>query len=121
MSEVIKRMEELYPECTNELLDNFDKAYKLWCKKQSDYGDGNIRLGLNISSKSSSQTNKALSQLGVVIRMNDKIQRLINIYKKNIFYDKGMDIPDESIEDTSMDIMNYSNMLLVLLNDKWGK
>ena len=117
-----KEMEERYPECTNELLDNFDKAYSLWCRKQHDYGDSNIRLGLDLSSSSSecSQNNR-LAQLGVVIRMNDKIQRLFNIYRKNIFYEKGLDVPDESIEDTCMDIMNYANMLMVLLKGKWGK
>ena len=40
---VIQEIEEQYPECTNELLDNFDKAYKLWCSKQSDYGSNNIQ------------------------------------------------------------------------------
>ena len=110
-------MEKQYPECTNELLDNFDRAYQLWCKKQDDYGDGNIKLGLDISSLS----NKSLSQLGVVIRMNDKIQRLLNIHKKSIFKNEGISVGNESIEDTCIDLMNYANMLLVLSKDKWGK
>ena len=120
---ITNEIEEQYPECTDELLENFQKAYKLWCQKQSDYGDGNIRLGLDISSNKSSvhEQNNVLAQLGVVIRMNDKIQRLFNIYRKNIFYEKGLDVPDESIEDTCMDIMNYANMLMVLLKGKWGK
>ena len=120
---ITNEMEEQYPECTDELLENFQKAYKLWCQKQSDYGDGNIRLGLDISSNKSSvhAQNNVLAQLGVVIRMNDKIQRLFNIYTKKIFNNKGMDVTDESIEDTCMDIMNYANMLMVLLKGKWGK
>ena len=120
---IVKEMEEQFPECTQELLENFDKAYKLWCHKQSDYGSNNIQLGLDISSKTSSfhAQNNALAQLGVIIRMNDKIQRLFNIYRKNIFYEKGMDVPDESIEDTCIDLMNYANMLIVLLHRKWGK
>ena len=116
MSEVIKRMEELYPECTNELLDNFDKAYKLWCKKQSDYGDGNIRLGLNISSKSSSQTNKALSQLGVVIRMNDKIQRLINLVVK-----ENKNPLNEPVLDAFSDLSVYGIIAMLVDQDAWGK
>ena len=117
MNDTIRKMEAHYPECTNELLNNFERAYQLWCKKQDDYGDGNIKLGLDISSSS----NKALSQLGVVIRMNDKIQRLLNIHKKNMFHNEDMSVSDESIEDTCIDLMNYANMLLVLSKDKWGK
>ena len=53
---MIKEIEELYPECTNELLDNQERAYKLWCKKQNDYGDSNIRLGLDLNSSSSERS-----------------------------------------------------------------
>ena len=114
---MIKEMEELYPECTNELLDNQERAYKLWCKKQNDYGDSNIRLGLDLNSSSSERSqNNRLAQLGVVIRMNDKVSRLINLYKKG-----GETAVDESIEDTALDIMNYANMLMVLKSNKWGK
>ena len=118
MNKIIKKIEKKYPECTRELLDNAEKAYELFCKKQSDYGDNNIKLGLDISS---SLHDKVLSQLGVVIRMNDKIQRLLNIHKKIIFEDQGESVTDESLEDTCIDLMNYSNILLVLLKGKWGK
>ena len=114
-----KEMEERYPECTNELLDNFDKAYSLWCRKQHDYGDANIRLGLDLSSSSSecSQNNR-LAQLGIVIRMNDKISRLTNLYKKDKINSSAV---LESIEDTCIDLMNYANMLMVLKKGKWGR
>ena len=123
MDSVIRDIEEKYPECIDELLQNFDKAYKLWCRKQSDYGDGNIKLGLDISStKPTTNTHDLLlAQLGIVIRMNDKIQRLLNIHKKSIFNGEELSVSDESIEDTCIDIMNYANMLIVLKNDKWGK
>ena len=114
-----KEMEKQYPECTNELLDNFDKAYSLWCRKQHDYGDSNIRLGLDLSSSSSecSQNNR-LAQLGIVIRMNDKISRLTNLYKKDKINSSAV---LESIEDTCIDLMNYANMLMVLKKGKWGR
>jgi len=120
---VVQDIEEQYPECIDELLKNFDKAYKLWCRKQSDYGDGNIKLGLEISSNLSSfhSHNKELAQLGIVIRMNDKVQRLLNIHKKSIFNGEELSVSDESIEDTCIDLMNYANMLIVLKNNKWGK
>ena len=116
---MIKEIEELYPECTNELLDNQERAYKLWCKKQNDYGDSNIRLGLDLNSSSSERSqNSRLAQLGVAIRLNDKISRLINLYKKNMEESSAV---KESIEDTAIDIMNYANMLMVLRANKWGK
>jgi len=116
---MIKEMEQQYPECTNELLDNQERAYKLWCKKQNDYGDSNIRLGLDLDSSSSEHSqNNRLAQLGVVIRMNDKISRLINLYKKDMEESSAV---RESIEDTAIDLMNYANMLMVLRANKWGK
>ena len=114
--EVMKKIEEMYPQCTDALMNNFDRAYDLWTKKQNDYGDSNIRLGLDLSSSSERSQNSRLAQLGVVIRMNDKISRLINLYKKDL-----ESAVDESIEDTALDIMNYANMLMVLKSNKWGK
>ena len=114
-----EQMEKQYPECTNELLDNFDKAYSLWCRKQHDYGDSNIRLGLDLSSSSSEcPQNNRLAKLGIVIRMNDKISRLTNLYKKDKINSSAV---LESIEDTCIDLMNYANMLMVLKKGKWGK
>ena len=114
--EIIKKIEEQYPECSDAIMNNFDRAYNLWALKQHDYGDSNIRLGLNLSSSSERSQNNRLAQLGVVIRMNDKISRLINLYKKD-----GVTAIDETIEDTALDIMNYANMLMVLKSNKWGK
>ena len=120
--EVMKKIEEMYPQCTDALMNNFDRAYDLWTKKQNDYGDSNIRLGLDLSSTSERSQNNRLAQLGVVIRMNDKISRLINLYKTDIYYKKDIESAvDESIEDTALDIMNYANMLMVLKSNKWGK
>ena len=121
MSKTTKTIEEQYPECTDELMKNFDKAYELWCRKQADYGSSNITLGLNISSTNPSLRthNVILAQLGLVIRMNDKIQRLINLYKKQVFSSEVNH--NESIEDTCIDIMNYANMLNVVRKGKWGR
>ena len=112
---VIQQIEEQYPECTNEMLDNFEKAYQLFCRKQKDYGDSNIRLGMDIYN---SAENNRLAQLGVVIRMNDKISRLVNLYKKDMVEASAV---DESVEDTLTDLMNYANILMTLKAGKWGK
>ena len=50
--------------------------------------------------------------------MNDKISRLVNLYKKN---EEDISAVNESVEDTAMDLMNYANILLTLRNNKWGK
>ena len=116
---VTQEIEEQYPECTNELLDFADRAYRLFCKKQHDYGDSNIRLGMDVSSSTSeSKANNTLAQLGVVIRMNDKINRLLNLYKKDMMDSSAV---DESIEDTLLDLHNYSGILNTLRKNKWGK
>ena len=52
--------------------------------------------------------------------MNDKIQRLLNLYKKQIFKSTEVN-QNESIEDTCIDIMNYANMLNVVRKGKWGR
>ena len=102
-----------------QMLDNFNKAYELFCRKQHDYGDSNIRLGLDLSpSTSDCLANNRLAQLGVVIRMNDKINRLVNLYKKDMVDNSAV---DESVEDTLLDLMNYANILSTLRAGKWGK
>jgi len=117
--DIKKTIEEIYPECTDALQKNSDEAYDLWTIKQHDYGPSNIQLGLNFNSSSKDYSrNVKLAQLGIIIRMNDKVSRLINLYKNDL-----QDAPavGESIEDTALDIMNYANMLMVLRQGKWGK
>ena len=50
--------------------------------------------------------------------MNDKISRLINLYKKDKIEASAV---SESVEDTAIDLMNYANMLMVLREGKWGR
>jgi len=53
---------------------------------------------------------------GVVVRMNDKMERLINLTTRQ-------DVPsnDESIDDTLKDIAGYAIIALILRSGKWGK
>ena len=120
MSEnIIKTIEEQYPECTNEMMKNYDIAYNIFCKKQADYGPGNIELGLTRT-----QENQLLAEFGVIVRMNDKMQRLMHLKKKQLkaFY-LGITIKpqNESITDSNIDIMNYANIYNVVEAGKWGK
>lgn len=71
--------------------------------KQRDYGPKNI----------SESPGGAMN--GLIVRMNDKMQRLINLH----YSDKKPS--NESIEDTFMDIANYGIIGLMLLRGTWPK
>ena len=75
-----------------------------------DYGLGNISLGGNL--KTSEDKTYALQ--GIQIRLNDKINRLKNLFKNGENF-----VKDESVEDTFIDIANYGIIGLLLLKDKW--
>ena len=51
---------------------------------------------------------------GLLLRMNDKMERL-----KNLFYDDGIDLADESFEDTLLDLANYCVIALMVRNGEW--
>lgn len=80
-----------------------EQARGLAYKKNHDYGDYNItKFGLE----------------GVVVRLSDKVERLIQIVWEN----KGeVDVDDERIEDTLMDLMNYATIGYLVHKGKWEK
>lgn len=51
---------------------------------------------------------------GLLLRMNDKMERL-----KNLFYEDGVDLADESFEDTLLDLANYCVIALMVRNGEW--
>ena len=73
-----------------------NEAIALFKKKNQDYGDSFANYG----------------PIGVIIRMGDKIQRLSTITNKTI------QVNDESIRDTLIDLHNYSAMAIMLLDEK---
>ena len=77
------------------------EALELFIKKNTDYGDAFSTYG----------------PVGVIVRMGDKIQRLMSISKKGVQF-----INDESLRDTLIDLHNYAAMAVMLidndLNDK---
>ena len=54
--------------------------------------------------------------IGVLMRIEDKIQRALSITKNGITM-----VDDESIRDTLMDLHNYSAMGVMLLDEKENK
>ena len=67
---------------------------ELFKKKNADYGDAFAKFGL----------------IGVLMRIEDKIQRALSIQKNNITL-----VEDEKIKDTLLDLHNYAAMALMLL------
>jgi hypothetical protein len=70
-------------------------ALELFKKKNADYGDAFAKYGL----------------IGVLMRIEDKIQRGISISKSGIVL-----VSDEGLRDTLLDLHNYAAMALMLLD-----
>lgn len=77
---------------------HFLEAILLFEKKQLDYGSGNIA---------------DFGEFGVIVRLNDKVNRL-----KNLFKTQGKAL-NESIADTWVDITNYGGIGLLCHLNKW--
>ncbi len=71
------------------------QAYDIFVKKNADYGDAFAEFGV----------------IGVFVRMEDKIKRLLSVNKNSISL-----VCDETVEDTLLDLHNYAAMALMLLN-----
>ena len=77
---------EEYQIIQKELLDTF-------IKKKQDYGNDNL---------------DTFGKIGIMIRLQDKINRFINVSKNNINL-----VEDETLDDTIKDLINYSYLFLI--------
>jgi hypothetical protein len=71
-------------------------ALELFARKNTDYGDAFAKFGV----------------IGVLMRIEDKIQRSLSITRNGINL-----VNDEGIKDTLLDLHNYAAMALMLIND----
>ena len=79
----------------------FDEAEELLLSKQKDYGPDNI-------------AKSPFGPLfGLLVRMYDKQARAANLISK------GHDAKHESLEDTFIDMLNYSVIALLVLRGQW--
>lgn len=74
-----------------------DEARELFEKKNADYGDAFASYGV----------------IGILMRIQDKINRCLTITKNNISM-----VDDETIKDTLLDLHNYAAMGLMLKNEE---
>ena len=70
------------------------QALELFKKKNADYGDAFAKFGI----------------IGVLMRIEDKIQRALSITKNGVNL-----VEDEGLKDTLLDLHNYAAMALMVL------
>ena len=76
---IVEQMEKEWPEMTQEFKRLQKEQYELFCRKQHDYGPGNISVGTQLQTPEEVK----LSLTGLWFRMNDKIQRLKTLLMGN--------------------------------------
>lgn len=108
----VKMCEEKYPETTSEFKKIAQEQYELFCKKNMNYGPGNISVGTECRSDEDIH----LSLTGLWFRINDKINRLKQLTVLNI-----PDAVGESIQDSYRDLSNYGIIAQIVCRKKWGK
>jgi hypothetical protein len=73
-----------------------NETLQVFIKKNADYGDAFAKFGL----------------IGVLMRIEDKIQRALSISKSGIIL-----VQDEGLRDTLLDLHNYAAMALMLMDE----
>jgi len=108
----VEYCERLYPEMMNEFRQIQNEMYETFCKKQRNYGPGNISLGTPLETNE----DKKVSLTGLFFRMNDKIQRI-----KQLIVLGQPDEVGESIDDTLEDLSVYGVIAQLVKRGKWAK
>jgi hypothetical protein len=84
-----------------EALKIAHKNIQLLDQKQQDYGPGNIA---------------AFGEIGVLVRSNDKIERLKNLWTTGRLQDGAV---NESADDSWMDLSNYGLIAALVRKNLW--
>jgi hypothetical protein len=80
----------------SQMMQVQNEGLELFKKKNADYGDAFANYG----------------PIGVIVRMQDKIQRLVSVTKSGINL-----VNTESLRDTLIDLHNYSAMAIMLIDE----
>ena len=110
--DAIKYIEKEYPETAKEFQKIQFEQWATFCKKQMDYGPSNIAMGTALKTKE----DRRLSLIGLIVRINDKIQRLMNLVVKH-----NRDAQNEPVMDAFKDLSVYGIIAQIVDNGKWGK
>ena len=112
MKNIVKEIETTYPETCAEFKRLQKEQYETFCKKQHDYGQHNITLGMDLTDPD----NINLSISAIIIRISDKVQRLFNLVLR-----RKTTAQNEPIEDAFKDMSVYGIIAQIVANGKWGK
>lgn len=98
-------MSDLAPAITSETRISqmravHNESLELFTRKNADYGDAFATYG----------------PVGVIVRMGDKIQRLLSVSKKGVAL-----VDSESLRDTLIDLHNYAAMAVMLIDEQGGR
>jgi hypothetical protein len=104
--------ERTYPSTTAEFKKIQEEMYITFCKKQRNYGPGNISVGTPLETKDDIK----LSLTGLWFRVNDKVQRL-----KQLVVLGQPDEVGEPIQDTYEDLSVYGIIAQIVQRGKWAK
>jgi len=80
-----------------QMVNIHNESLELFKKKNIDYGDAFATYGA----------------VGVIVRIGDKIQRLLSVSKKGITL-----VDNESLRDTLIDLHNYAAMAIMLIDEE---
>ena len=111
-TDAISYIEQEYPETAKEFQKIQYEQWSTFCKKQMDYGPSNIAMGTALKTKE----DRRLSLIGLIVRINDKIQRLMNLVVKH-----NRDAQNEPVMDAFKDLSVYGIIAQIVDNGKWGK
>ena len=111
VSDVVRLMEERHPKMMEEFRKIQREQYELFAQKQMAYGKGNIMLGGDIEHPE----DRIAAIRGITIRLNDKMQRLLNLVLKGI----ANPLSNESVTDTFMDMSIYGIISIIVERGKW--
>jgi beta-glucosidase/6-phospho-beta-glucosidase/beta-galactosidase len=82
---------------TEQMIAVQTEGLELFKRKNKDYGDAFAKYGV----------------IGVLMRIEDKIQRSMSITKNGVNL-----VNDESIRDTLIDLHNYAAMAIMLMDEQ---
>ena|SRR3990167_5426202 len=82
-----------------EILEIMGEAFEIWKQRQRKYSATNI---------------SAFGEIGCLVRGFDKISRL----RQALINNTGIDVPDESVSDSWLDLINYALMGLMCRRGK---
>jgi hypothetical protein len=108
----VKLIEKKYPQTARAFKAYQREQYELFCRKQLDYGPNNVALGQNLETDEGID----IAMQGILIRMSDKVNRLINLIIK-----EKKTPQNESIMDSYGDLSVYGIMASIVKDGFWGK